>query len=78
LTIDFQKRVLPMGIASYEIIRNGNAWAVDHDGQTGGEYATKEAAFEAIIGVASNAIKAGHELRIHVPGSDGQSNLGHR
>jgi hypothetical protein len=56
-----------MGIAQYSVIATGPSWAVDHDGKTSGEYATKEAAFEAIVGVASIAIKDGHEVRIHIP-----------
>lgn len=36
----------------------------------------KEAAFEAIAGVASNAIKVGHEACIHVPGANGNPSLG--
>jgi hypothetical protein len=45
---------------------------------TEGEYVTKEAAFEAIAGAASNSIKEGHEVRIRVPGSDGGPSLGSR
>lgn len=65
-----------MTTAIYNVIRQGASWAVDHDGKASGEYATKEAAFEAIAGVASNAIKDGHEVRIHVPGADGNPSLG--
>jgi len=65
-----------MGIASYKVVRHGTSWAVDHDGKAEGEYATKEAAFEAIAGAASNSIKDGHEVRIHIPGSGGSASLG--
>jgi uncharacterized protein DUF2188 len=65
-----------MAIATYNVIPKGASWAVDHDGKASGEYATKEAAFEAIAGVASNAIKDGHEVRIRVPGADGGPSLG--
>jgi hypothetical protein len=34
--------------ATYEIIRNGKTWTIDHDGTHEGDYATKEAAFEAV------------------------------
>jgi hypothetical protein len=67
-----------MAIASYKVVRQGNSWAVDHDGKAEGEYATKEAAFEAIAGAASNSIKDGHEIRIHIPGTDGSASLGSR
>lgn len=65
-----------MGTASYRVVHRQQRWAVDHDGAAEGEYLSKEAAFEAIIGAASNAIKQGHEVRIHVPGSDGEPALG--
>ena len=66
-----------MAIASYKVVRQGNLWAVDHDGKAEGEYATKEAAFEAIAG-AAYSIKDGHEIRIHIPGTDGSASLGSR
>jgi hypothetical protein len=58
-----------MALASYRIIRNGDGWGIDHDGRIAGSYATKEAAFEAAVAPASNAIKLGHEVRITVQGS---------
>jgi hypothetical protein len=58
-----------MGIAAYSVKRLGDGWAVEHDGRIEGDgYLSKEAAFEAIAGAASNAIKLGHEIRIYVPG----------
>lgn len=65
-----------MGVANFSVVQVGQSWAVEHDGEKGGEYVTKEAAFEAIAGAASNSIKEGHEVRIHVPGSDGGAALG--
>jgi hypothetical protein len=66
-----------MAVASYSVVRSGESWAIEHDGAREGEYATKEAAFEAIAGAASNSIKDGHEIRIHVPGHDGaEASLG--
>jgi hypothetical protein len=59
-----------MGIASYKIVPNEDGWGVDHDGRVVGSYATKEAAFEAAVAPASNAIKQGHEVRIVVASSD--------
>jgi hypothetical protein len=56
-----------MSETNYRVIRNGKAWAIDQNGQTGGEYATKEAAFEAAVLAASNAIKEGMGVRIAVP-----------
>jgi hypothetical protein len=62
-----------MGVASYQIVPNDNGWGIAHDGRVVGSYATKEAAFEAAIAPASNAIKQGHEVRIVVAGSDGEA-----
>jgi hypothetical protein len=56
-----------MSETSYRVIRNGNAWAIEQNGQAEGEYATKEAAFEAVVLAASNAIKEGLGVRIAVP-----------
>ena len=40
-------------------------------------YATKEAAFEAAFAGATNAVKAGHDVTIHVAGAvAGESALG--
>lgn len=61
-----------MKSATYTIERRADGWGVEHDGQLAGAYDTKEAAFEAVLGPASNAIKLGHAVSITVPGSDGQ------
>jgi hypothetical protein len=53
--------------ATYEIIRNGKTWTIDHDGTHEGDYATKEAAFEAVYAAASNAIKDGYGVKISIP-----------
>jgi hypothetical protein len=65
---------------SYSIIRSDHSsWTVDHDGDVGGEYATKEAAFEAAAAAASNAIKDGLGVTITVPApAPGESALGSR
>jgi hypothetical protein len=60
-----------MQLARYEVVENGKSWAVSHDGQAEGEYATKEAAFEAAVAAASLAIKQGHEVSISVPSTAG-------
>lgn len=52
---------------SYAIKHAGSSWTIDHDGDIGGEYATKEAAFEAAAAAASNAIKDGLGILISVP-----------
>ncbi len=56
-----------MSRAVYRVIKQADGFAVDHDGQRSDPYATREAAFEAILGPASNALKSGHHLVIEVP-----------
>jgi hypothetical protein len=41
-----------------------------HDGNINGEYATKEAAFEAATVAASLAVRQGHRVHLSVPGRD--------
>lgn len=53
--------------ATYSIVRRNGGWAIEHDGAQRGDYATKEAAFEAAAGAASNAIKNGLGVVIKVP-----------
>jgi hypothetical protein len=66
-----------MASETYQIIRNGNGWAVNHDGDLEGDYATKEAAFESAASAASNAIKDGVGVVISVePRVPGESSLG--
>jgi hypothetical protein len=65
-----------MQIARYRIIAAGDEWTVDADGDRKGSYATKEAALEAAVGAASNAIKLGHGVEISVPGATGEPSIG--
>ena len=55
-----------MGQARYNVVRHNSGWAVSHDGALAADYATREAAFEATILPASNAIKEGHGVVITV------------
>lgn len=65
--------------AIYKIVRSQDGWGVAHDGGISGPYATKEAAFEAAVGPASNAIKGGHAVTITVEGNKvGEPSLGAR
>jgi hypothetical protein len=59
-----------MGSANYKIAEKGKSWTLLHDGQADGEYATKEAAFEAAVAAASVAIKQGYEVCISVPSTE--------
>ena len=56
----------------YSIVSmNGSGWAIRHDGKLTGSYATKQAAFEAAVAPASDAVKEGHAVTISVEGSEG-------
>jgi hypothetical protein len=61
-----------MKSAAYDIKRHGEGWGVDDDGKVNGPYDTKEAAFEAVLGPASNAIKLGYAVSITVAPSEGR------
>jgi hypothetical protein len=66
-----------MNSATYDVVPNRGGWGIAHDGKVHGRYATKEAAFEAAVGPASNAIRDGLAVRITVEGSAaGESALG--
>jgi len=55
----------------YSIVRmNSSGWAIRHDGKLAGDYATREAAFEAAVGQASNAIKEGHAVTVSIEGTE--------
>ena len=64
----------------YSVIRSDHSsWTVDHDGDVGGDYASKEAAFEAVAAAASNSIRDGLGVTITVPAPEpGESTLGTR
>jgi len=59
-----------MGLAQYAIVPLRDQWGVLHDGDVNGEYATKEAAFEAAVSAASLAMRQGHEVHVSVPARD--------
>lgn len=59
-----------MGRASYAILEQGDKWVVLHDGETNGDFLTKEAAFESAVSAASLAIRQGHEVSVTAPGRE--------
>ncbi|CCD92403.1 conserved hypothetical protein [Bradyrhizobium sp. ORS 375] len=59
-----------MGLAQYAIVAVGDHYSVLHDGNTHGDYATREAAFESAVAAATLALKQGHEVHVSVPGND--------
>jgi hypothetical protein len=66
-----------MGQAVYKIVEVKDGWGVSHEGAISGSYSTREAAFEAAVGPASNAIKDGHTVQITVEGKPaGEAALG--
>ena len=65
--------------ATDEVIPYEGGWGVDHQGSVVGPFVSKEAALEAALGPAMNAIKEGHGVRLVVPGSRGaEATLGTR
>ncbi len=52
--------------AKYDIVSRKDGWGVAHDGEIAGSYITKEAAFEAAVVAASDAIKQGQGVTITV------------
>jgi hypothetical protein len=61
----------------YKILPHRDGWTIDRSGNAEGSYKTKEAAFEAAVMAASNSIKRGHEVAIHVPAPEaGEATLG--
>jgi hypothetical protein len=52
---------------TYKVVRRGKNWGIDHNGTAEGDYASKEAAFEAIVFAASTAIKDGSGITITIP-----------
>src|SRR5262245_54287011 len=61
---------LVMAEAVYKIVAHNGGWGVLHGGTVSGDYITKEAAFEAVVGLASNAIKNGQAVTITVEGRE--------
>ena len=55
-----------MGLATYAVIDHQSRWVVLHDGNPEGDFATKEAAFEAAVA----AIREGHEVHVSAPGRE--------
>jgi len=67
-----------MGLAQYAIVPLREQWGVLHDGDVNGEYATKEAAFEAAVAAASLAMRQGHEVHLSVPArNEGKADPSH-
>lgn len=61
----------------YRISGREAEWRVEYNDEPGMAYVTKEAAFEAAVAAASNAIRDGHDVAIFVPGAEGgEPNLG--
>jgi hypothetical protein len=71
-----------MNVETYRVVGAEGAWHIARNEEMGGDktamtYATKEAAFEAAVSAASNAIKAGRNVSIMVPGAEaGETSLG--
>jgi hypothetical protein len=55
-----------MAMIHFAILRRDDHWAIDENGQVSGEYISREAAFEAAAGAASNLLKVGDGIAIVV------------
>ena len=66
-----------MGTAAYRIETHKGGWGVSHDGDIVGPYETKEAAFEATVAAASNAMREGHSIEITAPGREAEAPRAH-
>ena len=55
-----------MGMVRYAIVRQGDHWAIDESGVVGGDYLSREAAFETAAAAASNLLKIGDGVSIVV------------
>jgi hypothetical protein len=58
-----------MTTTRFRVFRQNEHWTVDHDGSVGGEYLSRESAFEVAAAEISNALKLGDgiELTIEEP-----------
>lgn len=57
-----------MRMESFEIVGSDAGWVVSHNGADGLLHATKEAAFDAAVAAASEAMRAGSDVSIVVQG----------
>jgi hypothetical protein len=55
-----------MALTTFNVAPGAEGWKVDTNDGASGPYLTREAAFEAIIGPASNALKLGDAIRITI------------
>lgn len=55
-----------MNAVKFAVVPNGAGWAIETNGDVGGDYVSREAAFEALVGEASNAIRTGEAVEIVV------------
>jgi hypothetical protein len=53
-----------VAVARFVILRRGEHWAIERNGSVGGEYLSRESAFEVTAAEVSNAIKVGHRIEI--------------
>ena len=68
-----------MTVEPYKIIGTNNGWSVDYVGLIEGDYVNKEAAFQAAVTPASNAIRDGVGITISVAEREPrETNLGNR
>ena len=61
-----------MATVRFRIFRSNEHWTIDHDGSVGGEYLSRESAFEVAAAQISNSIKMGDriEMTIEAPAAE--------
>jgi len=59
-----------MARTDYSIVRAKGGWGIRQSGGVTESYLTKEAAFEAAVAAASNAIKEGNAITISVDAAE--------
>ena len=60
-----------METVRFEIVADGDSWSVVENSRKAGSYATREVAFEAIVGPISNALKEGSEVTLVIRAQEG-------
>ena len=59
-----------MALATYAVVRNGNAWTIKYDKQNYGNYKSQQEAVNNAIKTAYRIGEQGHEAKVLVQGLD--------
>jgi hypothetical protein len=64
-----------MPLARYDIKGTAGGWTIHHDGDMSIAYTTREAAFEAAISQATNAVRMGHGVVVSIEEPNAESSV---